>query len=98
MPKYVRPPRRTLNESETRTLLAACKKPRVKAAISLLLDTGLRRAEACSLKWSDIDFESGALVVRKGKGSKTRVVGIGAAARRSLLKLPRSEVLVLNFG
>jgi len=97
MPKYIRPPVRTLTELEAKALLAACRKPRERAAISLLLDTGLRRAEACSLKWEDIDFKSGAVVVRKGKGSKSRVVGIGASARRALLKLPRQGEYILSL-
>ena len=97
MPKYVRPAMRVLNEVETKALLAACLKPRERAAISLLLDTGLRRAEACSLRWADVDFEGGSLVVRKGKGSKHRVVGIGSTARRSLLKLPHQGEYILGL-
>ena len=40
--------------------------------IALLWSTGLRNRELCALKWSDIDLEDGALLVRDGKGGKQR--------------------------
>ena len=97
MPRYVRPPVRVLNDAEIRLLLSACRKPKERAAIALLLDTGLRRSEACSLRWDDIDFDPGSVIVRKGKGGKYRVVGIGTTARRALLRLPRNAHYVLNL-
>jgi len=42
-----------------------------------MLDTGLRLSEACSLKWNDIDLNTGKLMVRQGKGHKDRSLWIG---------------------
>lgn len=50
---------------------------RNKMMIQLMLDTGLRLAEACSLRWKDINLTSGKLMVREGKGAKDRTLWIG---------------------
>jgi len=50
---------------------------RNKTMIQLMLDTGLRLAEACNLRWNDIDLNTGKLMVRQGKGAKDRSLWIG---------------------
>lgn len=47
---------------------------RNQALIAVLALGALRRSEAAVLKWSDIDFENGVVVVRHGKGDKARDV------------------------
>jgi site-specific recombinase XerD len=49
----------------------------------VMIDTGLRAAEVCGLKIRDVDRASGALTVI-GKGSKRRIVYVGASARRAM--------------
>ena len=44
-----------------------------------MLDTGLRLSEAVNLKWRDVDFNTGKLMVRQGKGAKDRILWIGDA-------------------
>ncbi len=46
---------------ELRKILACCEKEPLmwQAMIFLLADTGMRRGEACGLRWADIDFTSG---------------------------------------
>jgi len=71
-----------LTESEEAALLAQpnpryATGQRNKTMIQLMLDTGLRLAEACNLRWKDIDFATGKLMVRQGKGSKDRTLWIG---------------------
>ncbi len=47
--------------------------PRIAAFIRVILATGMRRGEACELRWSDVDFENSTLLVDEsvigGKGS-----------------------------
>jgi len=69
----------TLSETERRDLLAQ-PNPRYPTGernqvfLKLMLDTGLRLAEATALQWRDVDLLTGKLVVRRGKGSKDRVL------------------------
>jgi len=49
---------------------------RNKTMIQLMLDTGLRLAEACALRWKDANLTSGKLMVREGKGAKDRTLWI----------------------
>lgn len=52
---------------------------RNRTMLTLLLDTGLRLAEATSLKWRDIDLTTGKLMVRQGKGGKDRTLWVSDA-------------------
>ncbi len=54
------------------------------ALLMLLLDTGLRITEACSLMVGDYQQETGRLVVRHGKGNKERTVFLGDTAQRTM--------------
>ncbi len=49
-----------------------------------LLDTGLRANEMVSLLLADINLISGAILVRHGKGGKTRKVFIGEKTRKAV--------------
>jgi len=62
-----------------------------RALVMLLIDSGLRRGEALALTWDDIDFRTGAVIVRHGKGGKERLSVVGAKTRRALLKLRRTS-------
>lgn len=88
-----------LTASEVKKAIAVCTTERDKAIIMLLVDTGLRRAEICSLNWGDIDISSGMVRVVKGKGGKARSVVAGIKTRRALLAYRRNinheEVLPL---
>ena len=58
---------------------------RDKALFEFLYSTGCRISEALSVKWSDVDFSRGSLVVT-GKGSKQRLVILGKPAVAALKK------------
>lgn len=51
-----------------------------------LYSTGCRISEMAAVKWGEIDFGRGTLIV-VGKGSKERLVILGRAAREALLRL-----------
>ena len=86
---------RTLSASEIEAFLAApaaeYEKGTVKrgeflrdrALFEFLYSTGCRISEALSVRWGDIDISKGSLVV-SGKGSKERLVILGAPARAAL--------------
>jgi len=86
MPKIGKKRLPVFNEQEVKNILHACESKRDKAFILLMIDSGLRMAEAIALNWGDVDISSGIVRVEKGKGRKARSVVIGAHTRRALLK------------
>src|SRR5205823_3327185 len=93
-----------LNTGEIEALLAACSRRaptglRNRALLVLFWRCGLRCQEALDLMPKDVDFDSGTVVVQRGKGGKRRVVGMDAGTAavlqqwldvRAKLRLPRS--------
>lgn len=79
-----RDPVRAPTVAEVRRLLSAARRrdQRVAVFIRVLAACGMRRAEACALRWSDIDFDTGTISIDKAvvaavggavvKGPKTR--------------------------
>jgi integrase/recombinase XerD len=96
-----------LSQKEIDRLLRACSRRaptgvRNTALITLLWRTGLRISEALSLHEKDIDLDTQTLIVQRGKGGTTRVVGLDAGtvavlerrlAVRRKRRIPRSSVV-----
>lgn len=59
---------------------------RDKALFLFLLDTGARASEALNVDLDDVDMVSGAVVIRRGKGGKTRTTFLGQKARKAVRK------------
>jgi integrase/recombinase XerC len=83
---------RWLDRKEENALLRVVErtgKIRDIAIIKLLLNTGLRVSELCSLRWSEvvINERKGVLKVLQGKGGKRREVPLNYDARQVLLDL-----------
>lgn len=79
---------------------------RDKAAILLLLDTGLRASECSSIKTEDINWDHQTILVANGKGSKQRIVPFANSvfvALRAYLRvrpqdLSHTYIFVNHFG
>lgn len=86
-PAWKRPPIKPLTPEEVVALLdqvVGGQHPERDAAIIILMfDTGLRRAEVCSIRVSMIDLVRREILI-KGKGDKTRVVPFSPDAARIL--------------
>ena len=71
---------RALGAGEITALFSACAADRSDAGardaaiLAVLYPAGLRRSEAAQLRREDYDPETGALIVRTGKGNKERIV------------------------
>jgi integrase/recombinase XerD len=79
---------RVLSVEQVRALLEAPQGAdlltvRDRAILELLYASGLRAAELCALRPSDLDLEAG-LVRCRGKGDKERLVPLSRAAKRAL--------------
>lgn len=90
MPNIAKKRLPVLSVDELKQVLEACKTIRDKAVVLLLADTGVRRLEACTLNWGDIDIASGLVRIYRGKGGKDRSVVIGVTTRRVLLAYRRT--------
>ena len=81
LPKKDAAKRLTVSNEEVAGLLVAVERDRNprrvalnRAVLNVLIFGGLRRAEVCDLYLTDIDFANKALLVRSGKGGKSRTV------------------------
>lgn len=79
-----------LNINDLNMLLEACRSQRDKVIILLLVDTGIRRAEACRLNWGDVIYETGTIRIINGKGGKSRTVVMGGITKKELLLYQRT--------
>lgn len=57
---------------------------REEAMVLLLLDTGIRVSELCGANRSDVDLQAGQLIVKHGKGNKTRALFFSRDTKRAL--------------
>jgi len=78
VPKRVKKLPVVLSHKEVDKILARIRVPRHRACLTLIYVCGLRLAEGCQIKVSDIDRDRGLLHVR-GKGSKDRYVPLPAS-------------------
>lgn len=84
------PTGRALSAGELRALFAVCSSDdtpagaRDAALFSLLYGAGLRRSEVVALDVADYDAESGAVVVRTGKGRKQRIGYVSVGGIKAL--------------
>jgi integrase/recombinase XerD len=74
MPKRQRPLPQVLSLSEVQRLLDSASNLYHRAMLMTLYSTGIRRAEMCQLKVSDIDSERMVIHIRNGKGGRDRDV------------------------
>ena len=86
-------PREHLTEREVARLIEAAKGNRWGQRDSTMLLVafrhGLRASELCSLQWSDIEFESGTLHLRRAKGGATATHPLLGDELRALRVLKR---------
>ncbi len=97
---------------EVEKLLAAARKyePRFAPILLFLVSTGARRGEALGLKWGDVDFDRGRILIRRAishgalttpKSGKGRAVAMPqglAEALFDLLAVRRKEALRFGWG
>ena len=72
--KYKEVIRLPFTETEIDALRYACKTPKQRAILEILLSSGIRVNELVNLNIDDIDFVNKTIHIREGKGNKERVV------------------------
>ncbi|MGC8644737.1 MAG: site-specific tyrosine recombinase/integron integrase [Thermoplasmata archaeon] len=63
-----------LTGEEVRSILSSCNDVRERLMVKLLVYTGIRVSELCSLRLNDIDLNGRTIKIRSGKGDKDRLV------------------------
>jgi site-specific recombinase XerD len=102
-PRLPETPPPVLRDAELRKLLDACARDksfqgrRDEAILRLFMDTGTRRAEVLGLRLDDVSLDEG-LVKVTGKGSRTRVVGIGAGTIQAIDRYLRARAKRSDAG
>ncbi len=76
-----------LSVVEVRLIIDACVRLRDKLMMSLMYGAGLRVSEVSRLRWVDLNFERGTILVWQGKGRKDRVVVLPESLLSSLQSL-----------
>lgn len=113
IPRPPAPFRPLLTQDEVRRLLETPRADtliglRDRALLELLYGTGVRRSEAAGLDLSDLDLRGAVLLVRRGKGSRDRMLPLGrhlvevlerylTEARPKLLSRPEESALLLDL-
>ena len=89
-PKVNLEPLSPANLDDVQRMLKTCDKnftgERDRAIMQTLLDTGLRAAELLAMDCDDLNPVTGEIIVRCGKGGKSRTVYLGQTARRQVRK------------
>ena len=76
LPKEPRKLPTVLSQDEVTTLIDSASNLMHRAILMTLYSTGMRRAELCQLKVSDIDKERMVIHIRQGKGKRDRDVDL----------------------
>lgn len=90
-PRVDRDPQDPVPLDTVRSMLETCDgegftDSRDRALLLFLLDTGSRASEALAVNWDDVDVQGGAVMLRRTKNHRRRVVFLGARARKALLR------------
>ncbi len=82
---------------EIDAIRSSCKNKKERAIIEFLLASGVRVSELCSIRLSDINFDTLAITVKEGKGSKQRTVYINELASKHLVEYLTSRTVYGDY-
>jgi integrase len=80
---------RYLSLEECQRLIAGCIAPHIRAIVTVALHTGMRLGEILNLRWQDLDFPSGFILVRDSKNGQARQVPMDSLISTLLRSRPR---------
>lgn len=84
--KYEEKIRLPFSPVELDAMRSACRTAKERAIFELLLASGIRVSELCTIHLSDIDFNKMTVRIREGKGAKQRTVYINDLAKKHLVE------------
>ncbi len=84
---------RILAADEARRLVESAA-PSIRPVLIIALNTGMRKNEILSLKWDNVDFLRGYILIEQSKSGKARKVPMNGAASSALMGLPHAAEYV----
>jgi integrase len=85
---------RRLTPWEKDRLLSEAKRsgnPTLHTAIVIALETAMRQGEILKLKWSDVDFDKGQIIVRDTKNGSNRMVAMSSSLKAHLIAVLKPD-------
>ena len=89
---------RYLSIEECQRLINSCIAPHIRAIVSVAAHAGLRLSEILNLRWGDIDFHSGFILVRDSKNGEARHVPMDENPAGAVQDVPASPGVDLIFA
>ena len=87
---------RILNAAEARRLIE-CAGPELQPILIIALNTGMRKSEILSLRWQNVDFIRGYILIEDSKSGKSRKLPMNTAVFEALRGLQRrSDYVFFN--
>jgi len=106
-PKVAVDPLEPISIQHVKALINVCQRgnfigERDRAIFLFLLDSGARAQELCNADIKDIDLNTGSVLIRFGKGGKSRIVFMGRKTRRAMraylrMRNDRSPALFISI-
>ena len=87
---------RFLTEGETKELLKQCTEKKLRMAVLIALNTGLRKEGVLSLKWQEIDFQR-EMITKTVKGGKDVHIPLSFTLKEALLSYRKSLKVLSPF-
>lgn len=75
-----------------------CGNPLIKVALTLALETGMRRGELLSMRWRDLDLQRCTVMLPQTKNGHARTVPLSPAAVETMRAVPRTGDCVLPIS
>jgi hypothetical protein len=82
---------RYLSREECDRLVESCIVPHLRAIVTVALHTGMRSGKIRSLKWNDLDFDSGFIIIRDSKNGEPRHVPMDSTVVGLFRNYPRTQ-------
>jgi integrase len=89
---------RYLTVQESERLVQACISPRVRGVVQIALHTGMRMGEILSLRWQDINFSVGLILIPDSKNGHPRHIPMDGAVVDLLTNYPHHPGSDLVFA
>ena len=91
---------RYLSEDEETRLMAILegRRAHLRSIVILALHTGMRRGEILSLRWNEVDFARGLILVKRTKNGRDRMIPMNSIVRETLAAIRQEDVQVFPIN